>query len=109
MSQQRNSPEPTYADGVRNGDRRQLSQAITLVESTRPEDAARAVELLEELAPDAGASLRVGVSGVPGVGKSTLIDALGCRLTGQGKSVAVLAVDPSSPGPAVTAMPSSSP
>ena len=96
MSQQRDSLDPTYADGVRQGDRRLLSQAITLVESTRAEDAARAVELLEELAPDAGASLRVGVSGVPGVGKSTLIDALGCRLTGQGKSVAVLAVDPSS-------------
>jgi LAO/AO transport system kinase len=82
--------------GVLAGDRAALARAITLVESTRPEDKPRAATLLALLAPHAGRAQRVGISGVPGVGKSTLIDALGARLVEQGHRVAVLAVDPSS-------------
>lgn len=84
------------ADGVRGGSRALLARAITLVESTRPDHRARAQELLMELLPDAGNASRVGISGVPGVGKSTFVEALGTRLTGDGHRVAVLAVDPSS-------------
>lgn len=76
------------------GDRRALSRAITLIELTRPDHRARAVALLSQL-PDRQA-LRVGLSGTPGVGKSTFIEAFGTMLTGQGLRVAVLAVDPSS-------------
>lgn len=76
------------------GNRRALSRAITLIESTRPEHRARAVQLLSEL-PDRQA-LRIGLSGTPGVGKSTFIEAFGKMLTAQGLRVAVLAVDPSS-------------
>jgi LAO/AO transport system kinase len=83
-------------DGVLSGDRRALARAITLVESTRPDDQEEAAALLEAVLPRTGGSLRVGISGTPGVGKSTFIDALGARLTGAGRSVAVLAVDPSS-------------
>ncbi|GAA1657936.1 methylmalonyl Co-A mutase-associated GTPase MeaB [Nonomuraea maheshkhaliensis] len=85
-----------YADGVRAGSRTWIARAITLVESTRPDHVALAQRLLVELTPLSGRARRVGVSGVPGVGKSTFIDALGTRLTGQGHKVAVLAVDPSS-------------
>ena len=84
------------ADGVRAGDRTRLARAITLVESRRPEDAVRAAELLRELAPHTGRSLRLGLSGPPGAGKSTFIDALGLRLVERGHRLAVLAVDPSS-------------
>ncbi len=84
------------AAGVLAGDRTALGRAITLVESTRPDDRGRAQELLSELLPHAGGAHRVGVSGVPGAGKSTLIDTLGTRLTGAGHRVGVLAVDPSS-------------
>ncbi|MFT4188949.1 MAG: methylmalonyl Co-A mutase-associated GTPase MeaB [Aeromicrobium sp.] len=84
------------ADGVRAGRRASVSRAITLVESRRPDHRVAARELLTELTPDAGGAVRVGVSGVPGVGKSTTIEALGTHLTGQGKKVGVLAVDPSS-------------
>jgi len=73
-----------------------LARAITLVESHRPEDQAHAVELIERLLPHSGGSLRVGITGVPGVGKSTLIDCLGSKLIEAGHRVAVLAVDPSS-------------
>jgi LAO/AO transport system kinase len=76
--------------------RRAMAKAITLLESTRAEHRARADELLNALLPACGGSLRLGVSGVPGVGKSTFIEALGLRLIGQGHRVAVLAVDPSS-------------
>ncbi|WP_410216990.1 methylmalonyl Co-A mutase-associated GTPase MeaB [Paracoccus sp. (in: a-proteobacteria)] len=76
------------------GDRRALSRAITLVESTRPDHRARAQALIAAL-PDRQA-LRIGLSGTPGVGKSTFIEAFGTKLTGQGLRVAVLAVDPSS-------------
>ena len=84
------------AAGVLAGDRTALGRAITLVESTRPDDRGRAQELLSELLPHAGGAHRVGISGVPGAGKSTLIDSLGTRLTGAGHRVGVLAVDPSS-------------
>ncbi|MCE2511174.1 MAG: methylmalonyl Co-A mutase-associated GTPase MeaB [Acidimicrobiia bacterium] len=78
------------------GDRTAIGRAITLVESTRPDDRRLAQELLSQLLPHAGGANRVGISGVPGAGKSTLIDALGTRLTGAGHRVGVLAVDPSS-------------
>jgi LAO/AO transport system kinase len=83
-------------DGVRAGDRRALAKAITLLESTRADHRARADELLNALLPHTGHGMRLGISGVPGVGKSTFIEALGLALTAQGKRVAVLAIDPSS-------------
>ena len=84
------------ARSVLERDRRALAKAITLVESTLPEHRRDAEALLEALLPRAGESLRVGISGAPGVGKSTFIEALGLYLLDQGKRVAVLAVDPSS-------------
>jgi LAO/AO transport system kinase len=84
------------AERVRAGDRKALGRAITLVESTREEDRGRAVEMLESLMEATGDSTRVGVSGAPGVGKSTFIDSLGCHLIDRGHRVAVLAIDPSS-------------
>ena len=78
------------------GDRRALAKAITLVESTRADHGEQAVQLLAELMPHTGKSIRIGVSGAPGVGKSTFIESLGNYLTGQGHQVAVLAVDPTS-------------
>ncbi|MFE0426025.1 methylmalonyl Co-A mutase-associated GTPase MeaB [Streptomyces sp. NPDC058953] len=85
-----------YVKGVREGSRAHVARAVTLVESRRPDHRALAQELLTELLPSAGAARRVGISGVPGVGKSTFIDALGTTLTSLGHRVAVLAVDPSS-------------
>jgi LAO/AO transport system kinase len=84
------------AERLRAGERRALAKAITLVESTRPDHRERAQKLLGELLPHSGRSLRIGISGVPGVGKSTFIEALGMFLIGRGHRVAVLAVDPSS-------------
>jgi LAO/AO transport system kinase len=84
------------ADGVLAGERAAISRAITLVESSRADHRASARELLEVLAPKAGGAVRVGISGVPGVGKSTFIEALGMYLVGEGHRVGVLAVDPSS-------------
>ncbi|RZT86519.1 LAO/AO transport system kinase [Pseudonocardia sediminis] len=84
------------AKGVLDGSRATLARAITLVESSRPDHQQAAQELLLEVTPKAGAAVRVGISGVPGVGKSTFIEALGTRLTAAGHRVAVLAVDPSS-------------
>ncbi|MCP4126513.1 MAG: methylmalonyl Co-A mutase-associated GTPase MeaB [Gammaproteobacteria bacterium] len=78
------------------GKRRAMSRAITLVESSREDHRAEAVSMLEGLAPAAGNSIRVGISGVPGVGKSTFIEAIGNHIADQGHRVAVLAVDPSS-------------
>ncbi|WP_433869510.1 methylmalonyl Co-A mutase-associated GTPase MeaB [Saccharopolyspora sp. CA-218241] len=85
-----------YADGVLAGSRTTLARAITLVESTRADHRALARELLVELLPRSGGAHRVGITGVPGVGKSTFIEALGTTLTAAGHRVAVLAVDPSS-------------
>ncbi|MDM4719555.1 methylmalonyl Co-A mutase-associated GTPase MeaB [Micromonospora sp. WMMA1363] len=85
-----------YLEGVRAGSRAWIARAITLVESTRPDHRAAAQRLLVALTPHAGGARRVGITGVPGVGKSTFIDALGSRLTADGHRVAVLAVDPSS-------------
>jgi LAO/AO transport system kinase len=86
----------TLVDGVLSGDRRVVARAITLVESRRGDHRERAQELLVELQPHTGGARRVGISGVPGVGKSTFIDQLGVDLTAAGSKVAVLAVDPSS-------------
>lgn len=84
------------AAAVRSGDRSVLPRAITLVESTRADHRQQAQELLLALLPDAGGARRVGITGVPGVGKSTTIEALGMHLIELGHRVAVLAVDPSS-------------
>lgn len=84
------------ADGVRSGARASVSRAITLVESRRDDHRVAARELIALLTPQAGGAIRVGISGVPGVGKSTFIEALGRHLTEAGHRVGVLAVDPSS-------------
>jgi LAO/AO transport system kinase len=87
-----------YVSGVRAGDRVVLARAITLVESDLPADAERAAAVLDAVLPYAGRSRRVGITGVPGSGKSTFIDALGMHLVRErGEPVAVLSVDPSSP------------
>jgi LAO/AO transport system kinase len=85
-----------YVDGVRAASRTHLGRAITLVESSRPDHQELAQELLVRLLPYAGHAHRVGITGVPGAGKSTFIDALGTNLTALGSRVAVLTVDPSS-------------
>ncbi len=84
------------ARDVRSGDRTVLSRAITLVESKRADHRHTAAALTQALLAETGKAVRVGITGAPGVGKSTLIDALGHKLTGQGRKVAVPAVDPSS-------------
>ena len=84
------------ADAIRGRDRRALARALTLVESTRPDHRGRAEGLLSLLLPATGGSARIGISGAPGVGKSTFIEALGLHLADAGRRVAVLAVDPSS-------------
>src|SRR6056300_1228796 len=85
------------AEAIRSGQRRALAKGITLIESLRAEDRERAQNLLGELLPYTGNSIRIGITGVPGVGKSTFIESFGLHLLNQGKRVAVLAVDPSSP------------
>lgn len=82
--------------GVLAGQRRALAKAITLIESTRPDHQERAAAVLDALLPQTGNSLRIGITGVPGAGKSTFIEAFGLYLIEQGLKVAVLAVDPSS-------------
>jgi LAO/AO transport system kinase len=82
--------------GIRSGDRRALARAITLAESSRPDHREQATTVLDTLLPETGRSMRIGISGAPGVGKSTFIEALGLHLVGTGHRVAVLAVDPSS-------------
>jgi LAO/AO transport system kinase len=84
------------ARGIRAGERAVLARAITLVESRRADHQHAARLLVQDLLPDTGGAVRVGITGTPGVGKSTTIDALGSFLTAQGRKVAVLAVDPSS-------------
>lgn len=86
----------SFSDQILRGDRRALGRAITLVESTRAADRSKAEELLTSLLPRTGGAMRVGISGAPGVGKSTFIEALGAHVIGEGHRLAVLAVDPSS-------------
>ena len=85
-----------WVDGVLRGDRRALAKAITLLESTRADHRLQADRMLNALMPHTGNSIRLGISGVPGVGKSTFIETLGLHLVALGHRVAVLAVDPSS-------------
>jgi LAO/AO transport system kinase len=85
-----------YINGVLNHKRRMVAKTITLIESTDPDHEKFGNEIIEKLLPHTGKSIRLGVSGVPGVGKSTFIESLGLHLIQQGKKVAVLAVDPSS-------------
>lgn len=96
MASQRNDSVEDLAEAVRNGDRAALPRAITLLESTRADHREKAQQLLLELTPDSGNAYRVGITGIPGVGKSTSIEALGMHLIELGHRVAVLAVDPSS-------------
>lgn len=84
-------------EGVRAGDRRTVAKTITLLESTRPDRAALGQAVLEALVADTGRAIRVGITGTPGVGKSSFIESLGLHLVARGLRVAVLAVDPSSP------------
>ena len=90
------STDVDLAAAIRAGDRRALARGITLVESTRPDHRIEATDLIESLLPFTGGAIRVGISGVPGSGKSSLIEALGHQVLGDGHHLAVLAVDPSS-------------
>ena len=91
------SPSPQdYIDGVRSQDRRAISKTITLIESALPAHREMAREIIEALLPYSGQAIRLGITGVPGGGKSTFIESLGMELIAQGHHVAVLAVDPSS-------------
>lgn len=85
-----------YVEGVKKGDRMILAKAITLIESNAPKDFDKAQRVLQALLPRTGHSLRIGITGVPGAGKSTFIEAFGQLLCQQGYKVAVLAVDPTS-------------
>jgi len=85
-----------YVAGVLAGNRAILSRAVTLIESGNPEHETKAQQVLQELLPHTGKARRIGITGSPGVGKSTFIEAFGCYLTKQGHSVAVLTIDPSS-------------
>jgi LAO/AO transport system kinase len=99
MSSRNQPPVPDIAGlarGIRAGERGVIARAITLVESRRPDHQKAARGLVQELLPSTGKAVRVGITGAPGVGKSTTIDALGTFLTARGHKVAVLAVDPSS-------------
>ena len=84
------------ADGVRSGSRLHLGKAITLLESSNADHKKNGQELLNQLLPHTGKSIRIGITGVPGAGKSTFIETFGEMLTGLGHRVAVLAIDPSS-------------
>ena len=99
MSSRGQPPAPDLAHlarGIRTGERAVIARAITLVESRRMDHQKAARRLVQDLLPATGKAVRVGITGVPGVGKSTTIDALGTFLTAKGRKVAVLAVDPSS-------------
>lgn len=85
-----------YVDGILNGDITILSQAVTLVESSKPEHQELAQEIIVKCLPFSGNSVRIGITGVPGVGKSTFIEAMGKYITSKGQKLAVLAIDPSS-------------
>src|ERR1700688_892585 len=92
----RTQPDSELARGIRAGDRATLARAITLIESKRADHRKAAHRLVQELLPLTGNAVRLGITGAPGVGKSTTIDALGTALTAQGHKIAVLSVDPSS-------------
>ena len=92
----KSSDPQVYIDGVRASDRRMLSKTITLIESGLPADQETARQVLDRLVPHSGEALRLGITGVPGVGKSTFIERLGTYLVERGHRLAVLAVDPSS-------------
>ena len=96
MSRPGQSPDE-FVQGVLRGERRSVAKTITLLESSRPDHIELSRQVLEKLVPESGKSIRVGISGPPGVGKSTLIEALGLELIEAGQRLAVLAVDPSSP------------
>ena len=85
-----------YTDGISQGNRVVLGQAITLIESSLPDDQFLAAQLLEVILSKTGNAIRIGITGVPGVGKSTLIESLGNHIIASGKKVAVLTIDPSS-------------
>jgi len=85
-----------YVEGILNGEITILSQAVTLIESSKPEHQEIAQEIIVKCLPFSGNSVRIGITGVPGVGKSTFIEAMGKHITSQGKKLAVLAIDPSS-------------
>jgi LAO/AO transport system kinase len=89
-------PLPFYIDGILQQNRVVLGQAITLLESHLPEDEPLALQLMDQLLPHTGHSLRVGITGVPGVGKSTFIESFGKHVIDAGKNLAVLTIDPSS-------------
>ena len=104
MSEELSSPVPRrrqmsvedYVNGVRGGDRTMLARAITLVESDSRRHEAQAQEVLHQLLPFTGKAKRVGITGVPGVGKSTFIESFGCQLVERGQKIAVLTIDPTS-------------
>jgi len=96
MTRSQDIPPQELAEAVTAGDRIALARAITLIESSRPADKKKAQALLQTLLPQTGNAIRVGITGVPGVGKSTLIERLGRNLTSAGHKVAVLAIDPTS-------------
>ena len=85
-----------YVDGIISGNRMLLARAITMVESNSPKHYTMGQDIIHKILPHTGTAIRVGITGVPGVGKSTFIESLGCRLCDRGRRVAVLAVDPSS-------------
>ncbi len=85
------------SNNILSGNRRALAKAITLIESTLDKDRVEAHKLLQDILPHSGSALRIGISGIPGVGKSSFIEVLGLELIKRGHKVAVLAVDPSSP------------
>jgi LAO/AO transport system kinase len=89
-------PSAYYIDGVLAHERRILAKAITLIESSRPDHQELAREVLDGLLPHAGGAIRLGITGVPGAGKSTFIESIGRHITGRGHRLAVLAIDPSS-------------
>lgn len=95
--ERRDDPPSVVAERILAGDRGSLARGITLIESNAPKHRSAADQLLGLLLPHAGRAERVGITGVPGAGKSTFIDALGLRLVQQGRKLAVLSVDPSSP------------
>lgn len=95
-SRKKRIPVDEYVKGILDCNRTVLSQAITLVESSLPEHYKMAQDIIEKCLPYAGQSIRIGITGVPGVGKSTFIEALGKIITSNGKKLAVLAIDPSS-------------